>query len=784
MQAGLFAGVLTSFLIDSLQNLQPDPAQQAVYYHQQSVAMLAQISQQIASIAPQVSIPSTPPPPYPAFHPSISDIRVNAYWLIGLVCSLSAALFATLVQQWVRSYMQIFQRYDHPLKRARFRQFFFEGARSMRAMAVAVPSLIRASLVLFFFGLCDHLFGFNTIIGVITIIPICCSGSFFLYGMLAPLWKLQSPHQTLFSRPIFFLMQKLRQTNFGNRTLSEKPTARSMEACQERMVMEETDERKDRDVRAIQWLIDSTAVNAETEPLVLAIPGSFNTEWGRDVWREASSQARDTLEPPPDPSRSSSQVSLMHHPPHPLEGAAGDTISRCVRYLFETCNDHSHFENEAARRRRMRACVEATASLVCCIDFRLQGFGEVGKLVSEIGHIEKVNELQTNQSYSTFTVHWTCLSLMEIQQKLSSNRLQGLAGYAVTGLACLQSSESGSPDDAAYKSVRRIDECLRTAWEPIEELHRAFEPWGQTKTKEQVEEILRKHESQISALERTKLEVDGMGDIDWRISLLQGSIDDATHRLTRLVPGMSFSELKRSGPLLISEIFNFPFIYSTPITPQLIFPIQHIRSLSALSSKLRDILEGRSTEGDGEVLECLGSVDKVRVPLRQAHGLMTRQLWRLLDLRDGGGLGFTTEVFFLFLRQLLSASSSQESNRVFYTGTLRNIVSRWRESRASLGTQYILLNIVCDLVVQGRGVFSDFPYPEYITTMLLETVGDMLCGHMGSDSHIIDALREVENVEPKNCFDVGLQRKAVKTISQSRSSRILWRVSDTTDPIR
>ncbi|KAH9051800.1 hypothetical protein EDB87DRAFT_1547184, partial [Lactarius vividus] len=90
--AGLFAAVLTSFLVDSLKNLQPDPAQQSVYYHQQSVAMLAQISQQIASIAPQVS-------------PS-SDILVNGFWLLGLVCSLSAALFATLVQEWVRSYMQ------------------------------------------------------------------------------------------------------------------------------------------------------------------------------------------------------------------------------------------------------------------------------------------------------------------------------------------------------------------------------------------------------------------------------------------------------------------------------------------------------------------------------------------------------------------------------------------------------------------------------------------------------------------------------------------------------
>ncbi|KAH9170098.1 hypothetical protein EDB89DRAFT_1853813, partial [Lactarius sanguifluus] len=183
-QAGLFAAVLTSFLIDSLQNLQPDPAQQSVYYHQQSVAMLAQISQQIASIAPEVSVPSTPPPPYSDFKPSNSDLRVNALWLGGLVCSLSAALFATLVQQSVRSYMKVFQRYDHPLKRARFRQFFFDGAGSMRLMAATVPPLIRISLVLFFFGLSDSLLNVNTTIGVVTIVPIFCSGTFFLYGML------------------------------------------------------------------------------------------------------------------------------------------------------------------------------------------------------------------------------------------------------------------------------------------------------------------------------------------------------------------------------------------------------------------------------------------------------------------------------------------------------------------------------------------------------------------------------------------------------------------------
>jgi hypothetical protein len=39
-------------------------------------------------------------------------------------------------------------------------------------MTVAVPSLIRVSRALFFFGLCHYQLGFNTIIGVITIVPI------------------------------------------------------------------------------------------------------------------------------------------------------------------------------------------------------------------------------------------------------------------------------------------------------------------------------------------------------------------------------------------------------------------------------------------------------------------------------------------------------------------------------------------------------------------------------------------------------------------------------------
>ncbi|KAH8994221.1 hypothetical protein EDB92DRAFT_2113439 [Lactarius akahatsu] len=796
--AGLFSAVLTSFLVQSIQTLQVNPAeesvyyqQQSAYYQQQSVVALAQISQQIASIALQVSapsiaspastpstipqssvpssvpVPSTSPQPYPAFKPSFSDIRVNACWLVALVCSLSAALLAILIQQWVRSYMQIFQRYDHPLKRARFRQFFFEGAKGTRTLAEAVPRLIHVSLFLFFLGLGESTLNTNTTVGVTTIVLISTCGLFYLYSVSSHLWDLQSPYKTLISGPIFFLMQKLPRPYFGARFLPKLHTPASIEACQEGLVMEETEERKGRDVRAVRWLVDNSTVNAKMEPLVLAIPGAFNTTWGREVWMAVSSQGRSdphTLESQTDHSALGGPASLIHHSPRPLEGTAVDTISRSVRYLFETCSNHSYFQNEEARRRRMRACVEAAASLVCGIGFRLEWFGEVGKLVSEIGHIEEINRSPTTTSDPSFIVRWTCLSLVAVQQILCSNRLRVLAGYAVGGLARIQ-SEYGQPDEAGWRSAQWIEECLKTAWERAEELRRAFEPLSQERTREQVLEILRNHESQISELERIKVEADGMEDVDWRISLYQDAMDDATYRLMRQLPGVSFDELNRSESFLRSDAFNTPNTASAPVTPQLTFPGQRVQALARLGPKLREVLDGQVAEGYEEVLESLKSVNQVPISLRRPNGLMKRQLWRLQDLRDCDGLGFTVELFFLSLRQLLSIPSLHESNSVFYTGTFRIITSHWEKGRKSPGTQHILLNIICDLIIRGRGVFSEFSYPESITAILFDMVGNMLQGYAGPDEHIRDALREIESVDSRYCMDTRLQHRALAAIS-------------------
>ncbi|KAH9052345.1 hypothetical protein EDB87DRAFT_1570514, partial [Lactarius vividus] len=207
--AGLFSAALVSFIIDKVHDLQVDPAQQTAYYQQQNVALLAQISKQVSSIAlaiaPQAPvIPSVPTPIYPAFSPTPSDVRVNVFWFMSLVFSLSAALLATLVQQWVRDYMHVFQRYSNPLKSARLRQYLYEGAEGwyMPAVAESVPGLVHVSLFLFFVGLCNSLFPLNVTVGITTVVLITLCGLLYVFSTFTAIVNPQSPFQTPFSRAV------------------------------------------------------------------------------------------------------------------------------------------------------------------------------------------------------------------------------------------------------------------------------------------------------------------------------------------------------------------------------------------------------------------------------------------------------------------------------------------------------------------------------------------------------------------------------------------------------
>ncbi|KAH9169767.1 hypothetical protein EDB89DRAFT_1982340, partial [Lactarius sanguifluus] len=131
-------------------------------------------------------------------------------------------------------------------------------------------------------------------------------------------------------------------------------------------------------------------------------------------------------------------------------------------------------------------------------------------------------------------------------------------------------------------------------------------------------------------------------------------------------------------------------------------------------------------------------------------------------LRDGGGFGFSVELFFLVLPQLLFVASSRDTHSTLYIRTFRDITSDWKQHKSSIGTQRVILNLVCDIAIPRRGIFSNRQYPEYITDELLVLLQNMVEEQFGS--HINDAMSDLGS-DGSNPF----ADKAIEVISRSRA---------------
>ncbi|KAG6909799.1 hypothetical protein DXG01_015292 [Tephrocybe rancida] len=125
--AGLFSATVTAFIIESYKLLKQDSGDV-------TNALLTQIltAQTTLNVSAEPLLISPTP-----FTP------------------LTAALCVTLVQEWVRDYLQRIQRQNQPLRRARVRAFLFNGMDKWKMDEVVeyVPTFLHASLFLFFAGL-------------------------------------------------------------------------------------------------------------------------------------------------------------------------------------------------------------------------------------------------------------------------------------------------------------------------------------------------------------------------------------------------------------------------------------------------------------------------------------------------------------------------------------------------------------------------------------------------------------------------------------------------------
>jgi hypothetical protein len=151
---------------------------------------------------------------------------------------------------------------------------------------------------------------------------------------------------------------------------------------------------------------------------------------------------------------------------------------------------------------------------------------------------------------------------------------------------------------------------------------------------------------------------------------------------------------------------------------------------------LRKILEGQGNAD--EYKELLQNLREFCNSSKWGGNEIQRQLLRLQDLGDGGGLGFVVELFFLALEQLFSTSSSNESLSALYMGTFRAITSDWEANKNSFGIQKLLL----DFAWSRRWEFS-YVYPIYIIEEFFLLLGNIFEGKTGP--HIDEAAQKFES---------------------------------------
>ncbi|KAF9533072.1 hypothetical protein CPB83DRAFT_783508 [Crepidotus variabilis] len=193
--AGLFSAVVSAFLVDSYKSLRADPAQQ-------TVTILTNIAARLENNAASAlgPIPDSTP-----FTPSSSTVRVNIFWFLSLICTLSSALVGIVLLQWLREH----QRPLHSTSSIRprisiaaihmnndaFNKYF------VHEIFTSLPPLLILGLLFFFIGLVDVLWDLNHKVAGPSIAAIAVVFTFLLLSTILPGLQGLPGHHTKGRRP-------------------------------------------------------------------------------------------------------------------------------------------------------------------------------------------------------------------------------------------------------------------------------------------------------------------------------------------------------------------------------------------------------------------------------------------------------------------------------------------------------------------------------------------------------------------------------------------------------
>ncbi|KAK0458230.1 uncharacterized protein EV420DRAFT_1764365 [Desarmillaria tabescens] len=196
--AGLFSAVLTTFVVQTSQNMQPD-------YNEASARLLFEILKVTMSNGSQSSIPSSPT----AFlSPSPSNEWMNSLWFVSLTFSLVTALVAILVKQWLHQYVAVVSG-SCERDCARIRHLRYAGLQKWQVPMIIglLPVPLHVSLAFFFAGLVVFLFSLG--MKVAWLVSVIGAATYIAYvvALILPFVYPYCPYKVLLTLYIHQLYQ-------------------------------------------------------------------------------------------------------------------------------------------------------------------------------------------------------------------------------------------------------------------------------------------------------------------------------------------------------------------------------------------------------------------------------------------------------------------------------------------------------------------------------------------------------------------------------------------------
>ncbi|KAI9507957.1 hypothetical protein F5148DRAFT_1200860 [Russula earlei] len=541
-----------------------------------------------------------------------------------------------------------------------------------------------------------------------------------------------------------------------------------MEEGRAQLAMDVSNDRKERDSRAIRWVIDSLTEDGELEPFIFSIPGTLSSTWGKKVWETvAEGEASVDMLSNADQALAlvlSNSGQISQHMATPRSDGSLRNLGRAITRLLKTCTAPGILPAEDHRRKRANACVDAALSLVLSIKREWEWFAEsevMAQTLLYLGDIERIRGDVPLGSDSTTVARRTCMSIIAVRKMLQTPAVHDAAQRIIARLADVRGEPESDKDLEAAKTAEIIDRRLGDVWYSASTLHdelsREVEP---DKMEERLHEIMLSNKDQIAELEYTWNTLGWAEEVDDAVISLVGTMVTATGGVLNYLPHIVLRW--QTDPRRIPEMGMCPI--PTYLMPQLIPPRLLIQRLWVCPWLFRSI----SASGWGVSMyrpKTLGEFSAPELRVTELRELMATQmpiktqLCRVQDLRDGG-LVYFLELFITAIRSIKAAS--QETSRPLFIRTFQHIIADWKAYPCAIWTQQLLVNLLRQVLPRDHDPPTD-EVPGYIIDEFLSFVAKVLAEKKGP--HVNEAILMMEEYINFCGGAQEIARMAISTIS-------------------